>query len=338
LHTMRVALLVLIFAIAAFAQTATENEVKTRIDTFETDTPTIIILIPTGGASGAGLTSSQYVSGAGILGNERDLTLIVESGDQNLVLTTGVSDRVYTAATPNGARGVSILTLDGVDGSPNINYNGLGGADFTTGDAFAFITQIQSDQPTTITFDVYSGSSNNNCQFDLDVPGDDLTHEYIINFSQFSGGCSFSSVGAFEITIAMFDNVDVLIGEVDTYGPVDTCICNCPVFSCRIYYDQDDDTFSYFRTSQFGVFNPTTDFSTVNGPPPPNPTPSRTPSRRPNTNSDSSTTLTNSVPQTNSNNNSNSNNNNDNESNNNSSASAIAVSLATIALFVALLF
>jgi len=333
---MRVALFVLFFAIAVFAQTATDNEVKNRLDTFQTDTATIIILIPNGGAGGnaGNLTSTNYATGPGITGNERDLTLIVDSGDQNLVLTTGVSDNQYTASTPNGARGYSILTLDGTDGSPSVNYNGLGGIDLTAEDAFAFQTVIQSDQPTQVYFDVYSGSANNVCEYELQVPGDDTSHQYIINYSQFSNGCTWSNVGAFQITVIMFDNVDVIINEVDTIGPVNTCICNCPVFSCRIYYDPDDDTFSYFRTSQFGVFNPTTDFSTVNGPPPPNASPSST--RRPVTNSASSTTLTNS--NTNSRSTNSNSNNNNNSNSNNSSASTIAISLATIALFVALLF
>merc|ERR1712193_467195 len=71
------------------------------------------------------------------------------------------------------------------------------------------------------------------------------------------------NIGAIEILIVMDDNIDVLIEEFSTWGPVRRCVCNCPTFTCALLLDLDDDVFTYYRTSQFGVFNPTTDFSTV---------------------------------------------------------------------------
>jgi len=258
---MRVALLVLILAIVG-AVVSQDNEAKTVIDNFTVDTPTLIIQIPAGGVtdSQSNLVDEEFVSGTGILGGERDVTLVVESGAGNQVLTALVSGRLFTSATPNQARGYSLLVLDGPDASSSINYSGLNGADLTFGDAFAIRTHIRSDQPTTVTFNFYSGSSNNRCSLAQNIPGDTTTHEYILEFSRFTNGCTWSNIGAIEVRAEMHDNVDVDVHEIHTWGPVDTCNCFCPRFTCRIEYDNDDDSFTYFRTSDF---NPRTTINTV---------------------------------------------------------------------------
>jgi hypothetical protein len=248
---MRVALLVLILAIVG-AVVAQDNEAKTVIDNFTVDTPTLIIQIPAGGVSDqqSNLVDEEFVSGTGILGGERDVTLVVESGAGNQVLTALVSGRLFTSATPNQARGYSLLILDGPDASSNINYNGLN-ADLTFGEAYAIRTHIKSDQPTTVTFNFYSGSSSSRCSLQQSIPGDTTTHEYIIEFSRFTSGCTWSNIGAVEVRVEMNDNVDVDVSEITTWGPVDTCQCFCPQFTCRIEYDNDDASFTYFKTSDF---------------------------------------------------------------------------------------
>jgi len=248
---MRVALLVLILAIVG-AVVAQDNEAKVVLDNFSVDTPTIIIQIAAGGVTDGqnNLVSSEFVSGTGILGGERDVTLVVESGAGNQVLTALVSAGLFTSATPNQARGYSALVLDGQDASSNIQYNGLS-ADLTFGEAYAIRTHIKSDQPTTVTFNFYSGSSNNRCSLQQSIPGDTTNHEYILEFSRFSNGCTWSNIGAVEVRAEMRDNVDIDIDEIHTWGPVDTCHCFCPQFTCRIEYDNDDADFTYFRTSDF---------------------------------------------------------------------------------------
>jgi hypothetical protein len=275
---MRVAaLIVLIFAFTVFAQTQFED--KLLLDAFKTESATLIILIPTGGLSPDDPADRKFienfVSGNDILGSERDLFLFVDSGEQNLVLTVGVSAGTYNSATPNEARGGSALTLDGVDGDSSIDTTGLFGNplnDFTANDAFAFHTFIETDQPTSVIFTIYSGGNgDNSCSFEVLAPGDDTRREYFLAYEDFERdgtGCDFTNVGAFDITSIMFDNVDIIVEPVYTYGPVDTCVCVCPVFSCILHYDPDDDTFSYYQTSDFGVFNPTTDDSTDGNPPP----------------------------------------------------------------------
>jgi hypothetical protein len=341
--------LALFLALTACVFAQAQFEDKLIIDPFTVTSPTIILLIPTGGLSyydtTDSITNSNFVSDSHILGVERDLYLTVDSGEQNLVLTTGVSGGLYTSATPNQARGSSNIAYDGVDGTDTIFVDGLFGDpdnDFTVGDAFAFRTKIQTDQPTTIIFEVYSGQVNSHCQFDLDVPGDDVLHEYFLNFDDFvnvGSGCDWTNVGALIVTSIMFDNVDVLITPISLYGPVETCFCTCPVFSCLLRYDPDDDTYSYYVTSDFGVFNPTTDFST-NGNPPPNPSQTQTPrpsgaSASPRPGSDS-TTLTLTNPSTGISTR-NSNSRNSNSANTSSDASVLSIGVAAL-LLVALLF
>jgi len=248
---------------------AQENEVKFVIDPFTAQTDTIVILIPTGGLSeyDTPITQEAFVSANNIMGEERDVLLTVTSGDGNLVLSTGVSGGQYTASTPNEARGNSLYQLDGIDGTTILDPAGLNNHpnnDFTNGDAFAIRVLMEADLPGRVFFRFYSGVANAICQHFQELPGDDTLHEYIIRYDQFdTTNCDFRNIGAIEIVIAMDDNVDIIIQDFSTWGPVQTCRCECPAFTCRLYFDLDDDYFSYYRTSQFGVFNPTTDLSTL---------------------------------------------------------------------------
>jgi len=348
---MRVAALIVLFLACATTVLTVENEDKLLIDALTVESPTLIILIPNGGLSpddpNDRKTAENYVSGGSILGTERDLFLFVDSGAGNLVLTVGVSAGTYTSATPNQARGGSFLVLDGVDGNSDIDTTGLFGNpnnDFTADDAFAFHTFIETDQPTSVFFDVYSGGDGNSyCSFEIAAPGDDTRREYFMEFADFDivgSGCDFTNVGAVVITSVMFDNVDIIVEPLYTYGPVDTCICVCPVFSCFLRYDPDDDTYSYYATSDFGVFNPTTDFSTDGNPPPPSsatssPRPSGV-SATPRPQSDS-TTLTLTLTDSNTNTR-NTNSRNSNSQASSSDASVIAYSFGVAILLVALLF
>jgi len=347
---MRVAaLIVLIFAFTVLAQTEFEN--KLLIDAFRTESPTLIILIPTGGLSpddpSDRKTQENYISGNDILGSERDLFLFVGSGEQNLVLTVGVSAGTYNSATPNEARGGSFVTLDGVDGDSDIDTGGLFGNpnnDFTAEDAFALHTFIETDQPTSVIFTIYSGSASNYCTFEVLAPGDDTRREYFLAYDDFEKtgtGCDWSNVGAVDITSVMFDNVDIIVEPIYTYGPVSTCVCVCPVFSCVLRNDPDDDTYSYYVTSDFGVFNPTTDFSTDGNPPPASsvtssPRPSGV-SATPRPQSDS-TTLTLSLTSGSSQTSRNTNSRNSNSQNSSSDASVLAYTFGVTILLVALLF
>jgi len=160
---------------------------------------------------------------------------------------------------------------------------------------FAFHAVIESDQPTTIDFRVYSGNVGDYCTMTLIIPGDDTLHDYFLNFSEFDDqgyGCQFTNAGAIEVEVDMFQNVDVLIQMIALWGiippsptpsrtpsptrspispspspspiipsvtprPSDTCSCFCPVFVCHVVRHDDGDYYFYNNFFTVAFFQPT---------------------------------------------------------------------------------
>ena len=199
-----------LFALA-FAQT---RENKLTIDPFTPNTPTLVLLI----ADELPFTMEVSTADAGILGGERDLSLTAESGSSNLVLTTGVSSGLWSVSTPNSARGFALMQYDGIDGSIALNTNGLGGVNLMADSADGFVLFIQSDIDTVYQVTVYSGNASSELQ--ITIPGDDETNEYTLAFADFNGNADFSNVGAIEILIEAFDNVDTFVQIFGTTGEV----------------------------------------------------------------------------------------------------------------------
>jgi len=147
----------------------------------------------------------------------------------SVTLSTGITNRVigantglgtWTVDTAANVTGFSILQYDGKDASPNRNNNGLGGIDLTDGGlAKAFRTSIRSDLPTSYVFSVYSPNGGV-CSSTVNVQSSTFT-DFTINFSSFSTGCSFSSVGAIEVRANQGDNVDAVMRELFTIGDPD---------------------------------------------------------------------------------------------------------------------
>ena len=247
------------------------------VDDFTIETPIIITLIP--GNPSFPIVDTAFTAGpnGNIIGGERDLQLTTLSGDSNLVLTSGVASGDFSCATPNEANGNSLIQWDGVDGSMNLVPNGLGGLDFTADNAFALRLFIESDLPTFIDVFVYSGSVGSQCTLRVNLPGGDTKDEYILDFTDFSGSCSFGNVGAVEIQVEMSDNIDVLLELISVYGPVpttpsptrsrtrtptptpsvtpppsNTCVCRCPIFVCEVFRLDDGDY--YFYNFEYNTF------------------------------------------------------------------------------------
>merc|ERR1712063_40341 len=229
------------------------------IDDFTTVTPQIII--QTALDSQYPIVQTRSTVASDVLGGERDLRLTVFSGTDNLVLSSGVSNGLFQCATPAGARGQSTVQYDGTDGSINLNPSGLGGVNLRNNGGNSFRVSVTSDLATRVDFVVYSGSANARCVFNLTLVAGS-TVDTVLQFSQFSSGCDFSSVGAIEIIALMEANVDVQVSLFSVYGPIpatptptpsDRCVCNCNAFTCDIRVDplHRFDTFSYYRTSDF---------------------------------------------------------------------------------------
>jgi len=224
-----------------FAQTLVD---KVEIDSFEVQSDTLIIVV---GYDAFPITQTSAVQNAGILGGERDLLLTVETGEQGLVFSTGVTGGQWSVAAPNGASGYALMQYDGVDGSIALNNVGLGGVDLTVNSASAFRTFIQSDIDTFYTFRIYSGNAES--QFVQNIPGDDTTHEYVINFTSFSGSADFTNVGAIEIEVDAANNVDTFVQFFGTAGIVAESVTPTPAPSIApsptaaqfTWYTFDDD-------------------------------------------------------------------------------------------------
>merc|ERR1712232_1510955 len=96
-----------------------------------------------------------------------------------------------------------------------------------------------------------------------------------MGYSAFSGGCTFSNVGAIELVLPSTDAVDAIVRKIAILGilpsasPTPTplpsqsntptpsnsppCIrvCQCPSFTCQLAYDLDDNynTLSYYTSA-----------------------------------------------------------------------------------------
>jgi hypothetical protein len=146
------------------------------------------------------------------------LSLTAEDGSNNIVLTSGVSGGIWSVSTPNGASGFSFIQYDGVDGTTDLNPNGLGGLDITSDAAFAFQLQIQSDLETEYTLTVYSlGGGQSDVV--LSIPGGNQPNQFLALYTDFTGNADFANIGAIEVLVEAHQNVDALLFEFTTWGP-----------------------------------------------------------------------------------------------------------------------
>jgi len=208
---MKTVALLVVFALvcSVFAQRVD----KVVLDTYETSTPPLIILLD---ETALPQTATASTSDASIIGGERDLILTAEDGPNNSILTSGVSGGQWSVAAPHSSSGFSIMQYDGIDGSPNLNKAGLT-ADLSTNGADSLHLILQADQDTEYTVTLYSGSSTSSAT--VDVPGDQTSHDYYILFTQFQGSANLNSVGAIEVRVEMFVDVDAFISLFATAGP-----------------------------------------------------------------------------------------------------------------------
>jgi len=243
------------------------------VDDYSSGTNSIVITIPEN--PNFPIVDSDIftdTSASNLLGGERDLELTVENGPSNRILVSQVNGGEWNTATPNSASGFAVMQWDGTDNdAANLNPTGLGGIDLTdTGLADEFHAIIETDIDTSYTFTVLS-QDGSECSRTVEIPGDDTPQDYFLGFSTFTQGCDFSDVGAIEILVEAFDNVDSIIylfavsGEDDpspsntpapspsnspgvTPSPApspEECVCMCPIFTCGLIYAQpgdDDDT------------------------------------------------------------------------------------------------
>jgi len=173
--------------------------------------------------SGSPGTSQSQVNDNSIIGGQRDLSITSLTG-QGTLITTGVIHGLYSSSAPTGGTGSSLCQYDGIDADITLNPSGLDGYDFTVNSAYAFLTNVSSDLDTTVTFSVFSGSSDSYCEFVLDIIGDQgVSKIYLIPYSSFqsiNSGCQFTNVGAFEIETLLPDSVDISVDTIQVVAKI----------------------------------------------------------------------------------------------------------------------
>ena len=191
----------------------------TILDVWDTTEPAVIL--SNDGAPPA-IEEFQCVleDDSNIFGGERDVYLVMLTGQSNQVLSVSISNGDLNLAAPNGATGTLSVQYDGNDCSEVININGLGGVDLTYNRVDSFHLTGTSDHFVDIQLRVYSpdgGISTATFSF-LEELSNQIQDVYV-PFSQFSGDADFRNVGAFEIYIDIEANVDALINTFALSGP-----------------------------------------------------------------------------------------------------------------------
>merc|ERR1712125_44285 len=128
----------------------------------------------------------------------------------------------WVVANPKTSSSVATLQYDGNDQSFNLNESGLNNFDLTFGGtATEFRLSIVSDLETAYTTIVYTSSGT--CSAVINVPRTPANYNYAdtffdLQYSAFSGGCTFSNVGAIELVLPSTDAVDAIVRKIAILG------------------------------------------------------------------------------------------------------------------------
>lgn len=150
-------------------------------------------------------STTDFLSGAAILGAERDIFLERTSsngGSVSVDVNSSFADAMAFASSP-ATTGRGLITYDGVDGNNALDYEGLGGVDLTgSGQYYGLTLHSTSDLGATIRFTIYTDALHYST-YTLPVLADPTFTfaRYFADFSDFtdaglSGGADFSNVGA----------------------------------------------------------------------------------------------------------------------------------------------
>ncbi|MBN7795080.1 DUF11 domain-containing protein [Parahaliea mediterranea] len=192
------------------------------IDTFETDQPAISRTAP----ADTGTRVDHWISGSGILGGERELTLtlhptIADGTTSSADVSGGAYN--YNKDSTAGTFSYAFVVWDGADGTGTVDTSGLGGVDLTEGgrhDAIA-ISVNASDNPATV-YIVADSSFGYSSRAALNLPGGISSPQtFIVPFSAFSvlgfnGPATFNSIGALQLQIYSPPSQNLAIGRVET--------------------------------------------------------------------------------------------------------------------------
>lgn len=221
-RTRRIALAAGVVALGVHASpagAAIGGGVPLTIDSFATNQSALTLTFPP-----AGTDASSSVSGAGILGGERDLQLALSAGviagnTASAAVSSGFFSYSQDATISASAR----LTWDGTDGSPTINPTGLGGVDLTAGgsqDALDLST-VFDDLPITASVTVFTDTTHVSIAT-VGLPGLVFSNShFVVPFSSFAPlfgeGADLTNVGAIHVTVGSTVTApDLVLDELTT--------------------------------------------------------------------------------------------------------------------------
>ncbi len=220
-----------------------QGEIQQVVDGFDTpQLPPLTLTFP----GDLNQTDDSSVAGAGILGGERDLEIQMTGGNiNNSTLTASVDSNVLFVECGPLVTGVIRAVWDGVDGSPVIDFTGLG-IDLTAAGTYdRFRLGIQADDlPATVTIRVYSDATNHSTRI-LNLPGGIVSTNYDLYFSDFTGtggsGANFANVGAVVLEIQTQSQQGALDLALDFLVVVGNAPPPSPLASKGGGEDDDDD-------------------------------------------------------------------------------------------------
>jgi hypothetical protein len=171
-----------------------------------------------------GVPAASSVSGANVIGAERDLQVSVVSGSPGNAKVEALNSTL-AHSQDSGVIAQTLVQWDGADGAIALNPTGLGGVDLTQGNTQngLVITVLLNDLPIELEFTVYSGANSSTTT--LTLPGGQPTgagpKNYYIPYAAFTTlagtGANFASVGAIELLIdGVNDATDLTIGVIET--------------------------------------------------------------------------------------------------------------------------
>lgn len=112
------------------------------------------------------------VTGSGILGGERDLSIEIFADQYGLGSSVNIVGNNFFFSSASGVESQFTIVWDGIDNSSDINQFGLGGINFANGSPFSFLTQVvESDQNAWFDVTFWSGEQGISETVALPIPG-----------------------------------------------------------------------------------------------------------------------------------------------------------------------
>jgi len=213
----------IIIAVLSVLTQQQQIESKGAIDSFELGSDIVIFTLPINVQlpnEQVSIYTDPAANPVGLIGGERDLALFTTQGLSGRTMSSSVGGGTWVISTPIGASGYVLLQLDGKDNSINLNKNGLNPRyDATVGGvADRFNITLGTDLATVVTITAYT--SGGDCSINLSIPAGSSENPapVFLPFNSANSTCSFTSIGAIELVVQAFENVDATVSFFGVSG------------------------------------------------------------------------------------------------------------------------